>query len=211
MIITAKVKGVKGRQKFFNVADLMRDVEEAKQENLKSIGFFVRNIIMKSMRKTKRAVSKPGQPPRAHQGDLRRGIIFKVGKDDVTIGALKYNKIFWNDFGKPTKGTVPEILEFGGKINTIEIRKSKNGKWRRLDMRQKRNIVSMTKTEVVMRVKRKVRGRGGHYKFVNVTYPIRMKKSKIRKRSYLRAGLKKAESRKKYANFFKLLGPVSIK
>jgi hypothetical protein len=104
-------------------------------------GGFVRRTAMNSLRQRKKA-APPGQPPHSHTKVLKRNIFFFADPNDnnVIIGPAKTNQTFFNKDGKPVKGTVPEVLEYGGSIRVFESKPRWANVWRRVDLRSRRRI-----------------------------------------------------------------------
>ena len=129
----------------FDVAKVMDRVDEGTRRALFQAGGFVRQTARRSIRNAtgKRAVSQPGEPPVGHTGHLRGtdgaygGIAFEVNPylKSVVIGPVKLNQVFYQGDGKPAAGTVPQVLEFGGRIGIREV--LKYGRWQRNDLRKK--------------------------------------------------------------------------
>lgn len=128
---------------FFDT-DFVRDRVDAESlRRLSLAGAFVRQRARHSVR-PRRRVSRPGEPPSSHNGRLRQGILFGLdpGKRSVVIGPRKLNIVFFGDQGRPLKGLVPQVLEFGGAVTAIErqIDLTFLGKgviWVRADLRSK--------------------------------------------------------------------------
>jgi len=119
IVFDFKLEKFKGT--FFNSDAVKAAVDAATRRVLSKLGAFVRTAAKSSIRKRKRP-SKPGKPPSSHQGDLRTFIYFgyDTRKQSVVIGPVERNKVYLNGAGQPLDGTVPEILEYGGKITVLE-------------------------------------------------------------------------------------------
>ncbi|GIW81494.1 MAG: hypothetical protein KatS3mg105_3301 [Gemmatales bacterium] len=91
---------------FFDRKKVIDAVDRATRRNLSKFGAFVRRRARSSIRKRKRGVSSPGNPPFSHTGLLKNFIFFAYQPDrrSVIIGPAKLNK----------RGDIPHILEFGG-------------------------------------------------------------------------------------------------
>lgn len=97
-------------------------------------GAFVRKVAQRSIRRRKRP-SQPGSPPSSHSGELRRFLYFAVDtrRRSVVIGPAATNQTFFDDDMRPVRGTVPEVLEYGGAITIVE--EWTGSRWRRRDLR----------------------------------------------------------------------------
>ena len=92
---------------FFDSAAVIRAVDRAKRQSMQHAGGWIRKTARRSIKKNK-TVSKPGQPPHSHAGQLR-GLIFYAydpGSESVVIGPLRFRR-----------GEAPKLLEFGGKVS----------------------------------------------------------------------------------------------
>lgn len=134
-------------------------VARAEIRHLHHLGGFTRKTARNSIRKRKGS-SQPGQPPSDHTGILKGGkgkaggIFYAVeapfhGRKNVVIGPVKTNQIFFNNDGRPVRGTVPRVLEEGGEITIFEVRKF--GRWRRADLRSRRRIAELDPKDRRMR------------------------------------------------------------
>jgi len=96
---------------FFDTAKVKRSVDKATRKALSRAGAFIRTTAKRSIRKRK-GISKPGNPPRSHEGDLKRFIFFGLGpnKQSVVIGPVKFNQ----------RGNAPQALEHGGKTTVLK-------------------------------------------------------------------------------------------
>jgi len=104
---------------FFDRPKVRRAVDRAKRRALSRAGAFIRQRARTSIRKRKGA-SQPGQPPRSHEGSLRRLILFGFDRasDSVVVGPVRLNK----------PGEAPSTLEFGGRATVARRRTRKDGK-----------------------------------------------------------------------------------
>jgi len=102
------------RANFFDSSSVINAVDKATRKALSKFGAFVRTSARSSIRRRK-GVSKPGQPPYAHQGDIKR-ILFAYDPQSqgVVIGPIKFN-------GKV--GQAPKTLEFGGSLTVKRVNK----------------------------------------------------------------------------------------
>lgn len=126
---------------FFDRQAVQKWIEPKEARFLESYGKFVRRSARSSIRYTKKAVSKPGQPPRAHTKDAFASIknilyAFDPGRKSVVVGPVKLNLVQGLNSAHLRGGTVPQALEFGGTITVVEKKTSPRGKWRRADMRR---------------------------------------------------------------------------
>jgi len=99
---------------FFDRRAVTSRVDRAKLRGLSKAGAFVRRRARTLMRKRKtktRRVSDPGGPPLQHAGGLRR-VFFGLDRDtdSVVIGPAL------NTSQRPGGKTVPELIEFGGRV-----------------------------------------------------------------------------------------------
>lgn len=138
---TAKLIDVK--KMFFDRPAIKNAMGKAKLKFLSKAGAFVMRRARQSIRSSKK-ISAPGQPPRAHgQKRLKRNIFFAFDRaaEITLVGPLFLNQIDRNKDGKPTQGTVPNVLEYGGTIRILEV--LRNGQWRRVDQRSTRHIAGL--------------------------------------------------------------------
>ena len=135
---------------FFDRAAMQKGMAKAKLKFLGKAGAFVMRRARTSIRSSKK-ISQPGQPPRAHgQKLLKRNIFFALDKarEMTLVGPLFLNQINRDQDGQPTKGTVPNVLEYGGTIKILEV--FKFGRWQRADQRStRRNAGLPTRIRVV--------------------------------------------------------------
>jgi len=68
----------------------------------------------------RRGSARPGQPTHAHEGSLRRLILFGYDRasDSVVVGPLRLNK----------PGEAPNVLEFGGRATVERRRRRRDGR-----------------------------------------------------------------------------------
>lgn len=109
----------KAKGMFFDRKPVMAAVSKATRTVLSRFGAFVRTRARSSIRK-RRKVSQPGQPPSSHTGLLKRFIyfVFEPKAQSVVIGPAKLSK----------PGSVPEVLEHGGRVSVFQARV--RGQWR---------------------------------------------------------------------------------
>lgn len=154
-------------QKFFFDRDRVRKaVASARRRAYERQGALVRTIARRSIRKSKKS-SAPGQPPRSHSGELRNEIYFGYDRstETVVVGPARLNIIFFDGDRQPVSGLVPEILEYGGVIQVLEVFKYQQ--WQRADLRSRRR---------------------------NAQFQQRFRRSHIAPRPYMRPSLAKAKN-----------------
>jgi len=102
-------------------------------------GGYVRKSAQRNIRKRNRP-SNPGESPTNQTGILRDWMryAFDESQWSVVVGPEKTNQVFFGDDGRPVKGTVPQILEEGGRITIEEAQNPTSGRWWRRDLRFKR-------------------------------------------------------------------------
>ncbi|MFA9478511.1 hypothetical protein ACERK3_09405 [Phycisphaerales bacterium AB-hyl4] len=127
---------------FFDRPRVLAMMERTRHRVFGRFGGFVRMTARRSIRKRNR-ISEPGQPPSSHEGSLRRGIWYAADpqRSSVVIGPVSTNQVFFDGDMRPIRGTVPEVLEHGGVVRTIEIYVM--GRWRRRDLRRKGAVASV--------------------------------------------------------------------
>jgi hypothetical protein len=123
---------------------VIRDFDRKAGKVLSRFGAFVRTRARSLLNKKgtkKNPTSKPGEPPRKQTGILRQFVFFAYDPSEksVIIGPAKTNQIFFDQAGKPVRGTVPEVLEYGGQITILETELSP-GNWQRADLRSRRRL-----------------------------------------------------------------------
>ncbi len=99
---------------FFDRPRVQRAVSHANRRALSRAGAFVRTRARTSMRK-RRGTSRPGRPPYAHQGSLRRMILFgyEPSRETVVVGPVGFRS-----------SDAPNALEFGGRTTVVRRRRS---------------------------------------------------------------------------------------
>jgi len=124
---------------FFDKPAVQNAVDRAMRRVHSQFGAYVRRTARFSIRKRK-ASSAPGSPPSSHTGDLKRRIFFayEPQRQNVIIGPIRTNQVFFGPDRRPVRGTIPEVLEEGGAIRILEVRKY--GRWQRADLRSKRRL-----------------------------------------------------------------------
>ena len=144
---------------------IVRAVQKAKPSVAMRQGFLVRKIARNSLRRSKKP-SMPGNPPHVHAGKDQKNlkdIHFAADGDEVVIGPMKFNQVFFKGDRKPVSGTVPGTLERGGEIGILEVFKYK--RWQRADLRSKRRLAEL---------------------------PLRLRMAKIAARPFMAPALKKS-------------------
>lgn len=123
---------------FFDREKVKESMSDATIAALGKFGAFVQRRAKSSLRTAKNdKPSKPGRPPKSREGSLKNWILFAAdGPSNVVIGPAILNMFFFNNDRRPVNGTVPQVLEYGGQINILEV--FKWGRWRRADLRSKR-------------------------------------------------------------------------
>lgn len=121
---------------FFDRDIVLTRMEKGRYRALSKFGGLTRIIARRSIRKAgkKTPPSPPGRPPRSRTGRLREGILYAYDprSGSAVIGPTLYNQVFLRN-GRPQRGTVPEVLEYGGRIGIIET--NRYGGWQRRDLR----------------------------------------------------------------------------
>ena len=99
---------------FFDRPRVQRAVSHANRRALSRAGAFVRTRARTSMRK-RRGTSRPGQPPYAHEGSLRRMILFgyEPSRETVVVGPVGFRS-----------SDAPNALEFGGRTTVVRRRRT---------------------------------------------------------------------------------------
>lgn len=114
------LKGAKATMRlFFDRAAVINAVSKGRRRALSKVGAFVRRTA-RSLIRSRRRASNPGEPPSSHEGSLRRLLFFAYDQsaDSVVIGPALMNGASRHVF---THGkTVPETLEFGGQVTAME-------------------------------------------------------------------------------------------
>lgn len=135
------------RDFFFDRAAVLDRLSEANHKALSKSGAFVRRRARTRLRRRKR-VSGPGESPSVHTTDRTatlKNILFALdpSSDSVVIGPVRLNQV--NNAQLPDgsfaiRGTVPELLEFGGAARIFEWDLQGNGDWSRADRRFTRTL-----------------------------------------------------------------------
>ena len=89
---------------FFNDSRLVRSIARAEREVLSKAGAFMMTTA-RGLIKSRKSISRPGQPPNSHRGTLKRNIYFgyDLSTRTVVVGAAKL-----------ANSNAPAALEFGG-------------------------------------------------------------------------------------------------
>lgn len=122
----------------------------------------VRKVARWSLRYDKGA-SRPGKPPHSHTGLLRNFLLYDydrqaqggegaavIGPALLTWGANRRTAFFGDD-GKPVRGTVPQVLEFGGQITIMEVQ-ANDGGWVRVTRFPRRLLRSRKRRYTKIRI-----------------------------------------------------------
>ena len=123
---------------FFDRKKVIDAVDKATRRVLSRFGAYVRQAARTSIKKRKQP-SPPGRPPAGHTGLLRRFIFFafEPQRRDVVIGPARLHQVSFTRSGRPVRGTVPEVLEYGGRVRLL-VGKRYDGSWARVDLRRRR-------------------------------------------------------------------------
>lgn len=138
------------RDLFFDRAAVINAVDAAKRKTLSRIGAFVRRRARSKLRKRKRT-SKPGEPPSIHSNSdvaSLRNILFAYDGSDptnpsVVIGPVRLNQVnslTLPDGSSAIRGTIPQLMEFGGEARIFEWDLKGDGEWSRADRRFTRTL-----------------------------------------------------------------------
>ena len=125
MKLSADVKGL-----FFDRKSVMSAMDKATARGLSRAGALVRIIAIRSIKRTKRKISRPGEQPKTHEPSGNRPSMkeiyfhFDPANTDVIIGAIRYS----TESNADTPASVPSILEHGGQSGIYE-RRRKGGTW----------------------------------------------------------------------------------
>jgi len=97
----------------FDDKKIARAIGKGNKAALSKAGAFIRKDARSSMRRTKKS-SEPGQPPRAHTGQLKKAILFAYDArwETLVVGPLKAR----SQATFIEEGTVPRTLEEGGRV-----------------------------------------------------------------------------------------------
>jgi len=115
---------------FFDRAGVINAMDKATHKALARSGALIRKIAIRSIRRTKKKISAPGEPPKTHQPSGLKPSLKEIyysydsRKQTVIVGILKYT----TKANRDTPGPVPGVLEHGGLSGFYE-RRSKGGKW----------------------------------------------------------------------------------
>jgi len=123
---------------FFDAPRITKATNAKGRRGLSKFGSYVRKVARNSIKRGKRT-SEPGSPPVAHDGEIKKILFaFQSQSNSVIVGPAKSNQVNFNADGKPTKGTIPSVLEEGGEIQVEEFFNEFAQKWYRRDQRYKR-------------------------------------------------------------------------
>lgn len=103
---------------FFDAAAVLKAVDAAERRVLSRMGAFVRTRARSSIR-TRKASSRPGEPPTNRTGLLKKFLFFGYdpGTRSVVVGPAAFK----------SRPTTPHLLEFGGTAGRREVRLG--GRW----------------------------------------------------------------------------------
>lgn len=120
---------------YFFDRPITKSLDQAARKALSKFGAFVRTSARSSIRRRQRP-SDAGSPPSSHTGILKRFLFFAYDpfRKSVVVGPAKTNQVFFRQNGQPVRGTVPEVLEYGGDITLLEVQYP-SGNWFRHDIR----------------------------------------------------------------------------
>jgi hypothetical protein len=128
---------------FFDRKAVLDRVDRARVKSLSRFGAFVRTRA-RSLIRTRKRVSRPGEPPSSHTGVLKRFIYFVYDpvRKTVVVGPAKTNQLFHRG-GTPgvTGGAVFEGLTRGPVPGKVEVFKA--GRWQRADLRSRRRLAGL--------------------------------------------------------------------
>lgn len=101
--------GYRVKSNFFDREKIIKSVDRARRKNLSKSGAFIRRAARSSIRPGGKSgiVSKPGEPPRSHSGELKRKIFFAYEplNDGVVVGPVGFGR-----------SKAPSLLEYGGSV-----------------------------------------------------------------------------------------------
>ena len=106
---------------FLDPAAIAARIDEPVRRKQMLGGYHIRQLARRRLRKRKRS-SSPGESPSAHSDKLRGGIVFAR---DPSTGAVRVGPQFESQSSgrqssHTTEGTIPQVLEFGGRISLVE-------------------------------------------------------------------------------------------
>lgn len=98
----------------FDGAKLRQIVAKGNAKAMVKAAAYVRGTAKRKVRRSKKAKSQPGQPPKAHSAVFKASILYGVenGGTNAVIGPARLMSTRKNAAGQP----VPEILESGGPV-----------------------------------------------------------------------------------------------
>lgn len=141
-MIGFKIEAVK--KTFFDPRKILAAAEKARYRALSKQGAFVRRRF-KGLIRNKKKSSAPGQPPSGHpakgqsEGMLEKFCFFGYdqNKKSMFVGPAILNGIGFDKDGRPTRGTVPQVLNEGGEISILEV--FRNGVWVRAKRKRRQD------------------------------------------------------------------------
>ncbi len=114
---------------FFDRAEVMRRVDQARVRVLSRQGAFIRTRARRRILRPRKGVARPDQAPSTHtdSGASLRTILFFYDKQSqsVVVGPVRLNRV------RRSGGrlTIPQLHEFGGAVPITEVRYRRRGQW----------------------------------------------------------------------------------
>lgn len=129
-MITYKVNQAKSF--FFDRQKVLKSMDRATARALSKAGAFIRTASKGLIGRKGKKPRPPGKPPRSHTGLLKNLIFFayEPTRRTVVIGPARISRTYPKGHGQPVTGTVPEVLESGGRIGILEWYEPTTGAWR---------------------------------------------------------------------------------
>lgn len=164
---------------FFDRKAVVDAVDRATRSVLSKFGAFVRRSAKSSIRQRKRS-STPGDPPSSHTGILKRFIYFGYDRfrRSVVIGPTIANMVSFTENMRPTYGTIPHILEYGGSAYVMEVWDGR--RWTRKDLRRRGSVADVGSLRM-----------SGKTNVISLGRPVRKRKVTVAERPYMRPALAK--------------------
>lgn len=116
--------------------NLQKKIREGTGRALDSAGEGVRERAVRSMRHSDQ-ISKPGDPPHVHSRDPRRSLLnMIVSREEgppatVFIGPIPIS-LTRRSSGYRGRQSVPELLEFGGQVQVVQMQDGRRERWDRV-------------------------------------------------------------------------------
>lgn len=132
------------KKMFFDRQAIITRLNRAQHRVWNRVGALTRKIAKGSIRqigkKGKPSVSP--NPPKSVTGILKKFLFYGYDafSQTVVIGPVKLNQLSFDGYGKPSAGTIPQVLEEGGRITIIEVQNPRTMKWQRKDHRYRRTM-----------------------------------------------------------------------